>query len=49
MNRHVNPLSQIMVEKINEEPALQSEYTNRFLEFGFAKGYRGLTLRRDYR
>jgi ATP-dependent Lhr-like helicase len=49
MNRHVNPLSQIMVEKINEEPALQSEYTSRFLEFGFAKGYRGLTLRRDYR
>jgi ATP-dependent Lhr-like helicase len=49
LNRQVNPLSQIRVQTINEQPALESEYAARLMTFGFVKGYRDLTLRRGYR
>jgi ATP-dependent Lhr-like helicase len=49
LNRQVNPLSQIKVQNIDGQPALESEYTGRFIAFGFEKGYRDLTLRRGYR
>jgi ATP-dependent Lhr-like helicase len=49
MSRPINPLAQIRVESINEKLALESAYLDRFIQFGFVKGYRDLLLRREYR
>ena len=49
LSRPVNPVAQVKVESINEKPALHSEYLDRFIEFGFVKGYRDILIRRRYR
>ena len=49
LNRPLNPVTQVKVESINEKPALESAYLDRFIEFGFVKGYRGILIRRGYR
>jgi len=43
--RDVRPLGAIHVETINKEPALQSVYRSRLVDFGFVEEYRRLTLR----
>ena len=49
MSRPVNPVAQIRVDSINAKPALESAYLDKFIQFGFVKGYRDLLLRRGYR
>ncbi len=49
LERRSQPPKQIRVEEINGKPALESQFLNQLLQFGFVKGHRDLVIRREYR
>jgi len=48
LTREFNPEKLILVETINDKPALESEYVKPLQEFGFTKYHKGLELVRKY-
>ena len=48
LTREFQPEKMTLVETINEEPALESEYSRPLRDFGFTGCYKGLELARKY-
>ncbi len=48
LTREFQPEKMILVETINEKPALESEYSRPLRDFGFTGYYKGLELVRKY-
>jgi ATP-dependent Lhr-like helicase len=48
LTREFSPEKIISVERINEKPALESEYLGPLKDFGFSRSYKGLELVRRY-
>ncbi len=48
LTRDFDPEKIILVETINKKPALQSEYADPLVEFGFSRYYKGLELVKRY-
>ncbi|MBI4767299.1 MAG: DEAD/DEAH box helicase [Deltaproteobacteria bacterium] len=48
LTREFSPEKIISVERINEKPALESEYLGPLKDFGFSRSYQGLELVRKY-
>ena len=48
LTREFSPEKIISVERINEKPALESEYAGPLKAFGFSRSYKGLELVRRY-
>ncbi|MBN1613136.1 MAG: DEAD/DEAH box helicase [Deltaproteobacteria bacterium] len=48
LSRDFNPEKRIFIEKINGQPARNSEYRDALREFGFTAGYDGLELWKRY-
>jgi ATP-dependent Lhr-like helicase len=48
LTREFQPEKMILVETVNEKPALESEYSRPLRDFGFTGSYKGLELVRKY-
>ena len=48
LDREFKPRRSLLVEVINDEPALSSPYADSLKGFGFSSGYKGLELYRKY-
>ncbi|MGE5340891.1 MAG: DEAD/DEAH box helicase [Candidatus Omnitrophota bacterium] len=48
IDREFQPLTYISVDRINDQPVLDSPYKKPFIDFGFTKDYKSLTLVKKY-